>query len=97
MKFLKKLKKIMTEIKTVLFALLIVLLLMISMVLIDFYQGYSWSMVIKTFSYELKTSSMNDLFSLLIFALMIVIYLYITSIKNGKKKQKTAAKGGKNP
>ncbi|MBS2968030.1 hypothetical protein J9317_04575 [Metabacillus sp. KIGAM252] len=96
MKFLKKLNKIMKEIKTVIYALLIVFLLLVSIALIDFYQGYSWSMVMKTFSYELKTSSMNDLFSLLIFAVLIGIYLYITNIKSGKKKQTAGTKGVKN-
>lgn len=85
MKFIKKFKRILTEIKTIIFSLTIVAALIAAMICIDLYQGYSWKMIVKTFTYELKTSSMNDLFSLMIFALLIIIYLSVTSVKSGKK------------
>ncbi|MGD6818959.1 hypothetical protein [Metabacillus sp. 84] len=83
---IKKFKRALTEMKTIAYSLTIIIVLFIGIACIDLYQGYSWNMIMKTFTHELKTSSMNDLFSMSIFLILIIIYLYVTSVKSDKKK-----------
>ncbi|MTH53473.1 hypothetical protein GKZ89_08585 [Bacillus mangrovi] len=88
MKRLKKLKNMVNELKTIFFALSAVFCLYIGIMALDYFQGYSSEMIFKTFTFELKTSTMNDFFSLLVFFLLIAAYLYLTSVKKNAEGKK---------